>query len=163
VTKQLLTEIAEEAASFVAGCRSLMLATTNDSGDPHASYTPFWRSVSGNYYIYVSTLSSHTANLENGRASILLIEDEREARQIFTRTRVGFQCDVVKIDRDSERYPEIISALGDVHGEIVNTLESLPDFMLFQLRPAKGRFIRGFGQAYEVDAAFTRVCPISGP
>ena len=147
----------------MSGRRSLVLATIDPSGNPHASYAPFWRNPEGLLYIYVSNLSPHTRNLESGQASILLLEDEQDSRQIFARTRISFQCNVGEIEREGEPYHSVINALHDLHGEVIKTLETLPDFRLFELRPESGRFIRGFGQAYEIDAGLTSVVPITGP
>jgi putative heme iron utilization protein len=42
--------------------------------------------------------------------------------------------------------------LRDRHGGLIDTLISLSDFRLFQLQPQSGRYIVGFGQAYELCA-----------
>jgi putative heme iron utilization protein len=35
-------------------------------------------------------------------------------------------------------------------GNFIDVIEPLQDFHLFQINPQSGRFIRGFGQAYEL-------------
>ncbi|MFM6618927.1 MAG: HugZ family protein, partial [Dolichospermum sp.] len=37
-------------------------------------------------------------------------------------------------------------------GELISTLRSLPDFRIFQLTPKNGRFVIGFGAAYNISS-----------
>ena len=43
-----------------------------------------------------------------------------------------------------------IKALRDRQGALVETLTSLADFRLFLLVPQSGRYVVGFGKAYEL-------------
>jgi putative heme iron utilization protein len=45
-----------------------------------------------------------------------------------------------------------VSALRIRHGALIETLTTLSDFRLFLLTPNSGRYIVGFGQAYELKA-----------
>ena len=43
--------------------------------------------------------------------------------------------------------------LGEFHlrfGKVMEIIEPLPDFLLFRVELRAGRFIRGFGQAYQL-------------
>jgi len=40
--------------------------------------------------------------------------------------------------------------LKDRFGEIIDGLSQLQDFVLFNLKPEQGLFVKGFGQAYQV-------------
>ncbi len=161
MTKQLLSEIAIEARSFVESRRSLVLSTINDENQPWVSYAPYHRDQAGSFFILVSTLASHTANLGRGRASIMIIDDEKNTKQIYARIRLCFQCDVFPINRQSGAFSTALENLINDHGEIVETLASLADFQVFQLQPRSGRFIKGFGQAYDVDPNLTRAEPVT--
>lgn len=149
-------EIRKQARELAARCRSLQLATLDEAGIPHASYAPFYRDPSGSFYIYVSTLSAHTRHLGCGRASILLIEDESRTNQIYARKRLGFQCAASFIDRGNPEFDRAIRGLAGRHGEIVDTLCQLSDFLLCKLDPEKGTFVKGFGQAYSLDPALEK-------
>ena len=73
---------------------SLILATTNPDGTPRASYAPFIVNEQRQFYIFTSQLSAHTANLQHtGQASVMLLEDEAAATQIFARKR-GYRVDI---------------------------------------------------------------------
>ncbi len=131
--------------------KSLMLGTVGERGIPRVSYAPYVRDESGSFFVYVSHLSEHTSELIKGKvASVLLIEDESEVEQIFARVRISYLCDVVEIDRDDALYENTLGRFKDQFGNVVSVLRSLPDFVLFQLSPTSGRFVTGFGQAYDL-------------
>ncbi|MEB3313462.1 MAG: pyridoxamine 5'-phosphate oxidase family protein [Cyanobacteriota bacterium] len=70
--------------------KSLMLATVNPDGSPQASYAPYLMDADRQFYIFVSGLSAHTANLlRTGQASVLLIQDEGQSPQVFARQRLS--------------------------------------------------------------------------
>ena len=133
----------------------MVLSTVDEHGQPYASYAPFVRDESGNFYVYVSELSRHTGNLGLGVASILMIEDESATEQIYARKRLGFQCQVNLIDRSEPLHPDILSRFHRRHGEVMKLLSSLEDFRLFQIKPETGTFVKGFGRAYRVNPKLT--------
>lgn len=145
-----INKLRREASELVNRCQSLQLATVNQDGAPLASYAPFYRSDDGDYYVFVSILSAHTANLVSGTASILLIEDEERSPQIYARKRLGFACNCARISSDANDYPVILERLEERHGTVIQTLRTLADFRLYRLRPTSGSFVIGFGQAYAV-------------
>ncbi len=145
-----LTELRTCASELLKRCRSLQLATVDQHGKPLASYAPFYRTDNGDYFIFVSTLSSHTSNLAIGTASILIIDDEARKSQIYARNRLGFHCNCQQVRTDNILYGKILKGLEERHGAIIQTLRTLADFRLYRLRPESGSFVVGFGQAYEV-------------
>ena len=158
MTKQALIEILDELKNLIAGQNSIILASLNKDNTPLSSYAPFiWHEKS--FYIFISSLSSHTENLQNNVISAMLIEDEGNSNQIYARTRAVFQCNAEKI-LDDEQKLKILDVMKDQHGEIIDTLRSLSDFYLFQLSPKSGRFIKGFGQAYQIDGTLQTITPI---
>ncbi len=145
-----LTELRKRASELVKRCKSLQLATVNHNGTPLASYAPFYRIDDGDYFIFVSTLSSHTGNLTTGTASILIIDDESRTSQIYARNRLGFNCNCQQVKPNESQYEQILEGLEKRHGTIIQTLRTLADFQLYRLCPEPGSFVIGFGQAYEV-------------
>ncbi|MBR8837050.1 MAG: pyridoxamine 5'-phosphate oxidase family protein [Stigonema ocellatum SAG 48.90 = DSM 106950] len=132
--------------------QSVILSTVSEDGIPNASYAPFVMDESKNIYIYVSGLSTHTQNLYSmPRVSVLFIEDESQTQQIFARRRLTFDCTPTVVDRDTELWNQIVHRFEARFGEIIQVFRDLPDFRIFQLIPSKGRFVIGFGAAYEVD------------
>lgn len=129
--------------------KSAQLATLAHDGLPEASHAPLvW--YDGSCYLYLSELAGHTRNLQRNPAlGLLLIEDEAGARNPFARRRISMQGRVTSIARDSELFPRVLAEFRRCFGKIMAMIEPLPDFHLFRIDIRAGRFIRGFGQAYE--------------
>lgn len=146
------SNMASEARRLIARFRTLLLATADTDGAPHASYAPFVRADDGCFHIYVSGLARHTRDLQTtGRASVLFIEDERSANQPFTRRRLTLECRAEPIARGTPQWNDTMDAFAAAFGEIVTRLRELPDFVLFRLTPRSAIYVRGFGQAYRLD------------
>ncbi|MBW4628091.1 MAG: pyridoxamine 5'-phosphate oxidase family protein [Brasilonema octagenarum HA4186-MV1] len=138
--------------SFTDSFQSLMISTVSTDNTPNASYAPFVIDKSKNIYIYVSGLSTHTQNLHAvPKASVLFIDDESQTKQIFARRRLTFDCTATLVERETELWKQIVDSFEARFGEMIQILRDLPDFRIFQLTPSKGRFVIGFGAAYEVD------------
>ena len=130
---------------------SIILSTVDAEGLPNASYTPFVMDEEKRIYIYVSGLATHTKNIyANPKVSVLFIEDEFQTKQIFARRRLSFDCDPNLLTRDTPQWLEIVDKFQEKFGEIIEMLRSLPDFRIFQLTPTRGRFVVGFGAAYQI-------------
>jgi hypothetical protein len=146
------TEVQTAYENFPERVQSLLLSTVNAAGQPQASYAPFVMSSDRAFHIFVSGLSSHTQNLQaNPQAGILLIEDEAQANQIFARQRLMYDCSVTLIDRQNPEWTIWADQFKARFGTLIDMLRQLPDFQIFRLTPQTGRFVLGFGAAYEVD------------
>lgn len=140
-----------EYQNFISQFQSLVLSTADSVGSPNASYAPFVVDEAKNFYIYVSGLSTHTQNLQvNPQGSVLLLEDETQSQQIFARRRLTFNCTATLIERNSEHWHNIINQFSEKFGGIIQVFRDLPDFRIIQLKPQSGRFVLGFGAAYQV-------------
>ncbi len=154
--------VQNEIQQLLSSQRSLHLATVNTQGMPLSSYAPYYRHETGDFYILVSTLTEHTSNLESGDASILIIEDEQAGSQVYARVRLQFQCSSREIPRETDEFQRSANGLRRRHGGIIDTLLGLRDFKMFRLIPHRGRFIKGFGQAYRVNRLLTEIQPDTG-
>ncbi len=131
---------------------TLQISSLSVKGQPNISYAPYVRDDDGHYYVFISQLASHTEDLLcNPFVAIMLMEDEQEARQIFARTRVIYHCHVEKIAPDEANYADKLDQFENMFGSVVSVLRGLSDFILFRLIPYQGRFVMGFGQAYELE------------
>ena len=127
------------------------LATLGAAGNPEASYAPCVRH-DGDFYLFLSALSAHTGNLaRDDRIGILLLDETGASPNPFARPRVSLRGRVESVDRDASLFSEVLEDFRRRFGEIVQMLESLPDFTLFRIRPESGTYIRGFGQAYAIE------------
>ena len=142
--------IQQEIDTLRNSLKTVQLATTDVAGRPEASYAPYvW--IEQACYLYLSELAGHTQNLlVNPDISLLFIEAEDKTRNLFARRRIILQGEVRTIGRDSTRFQEIMIQFKKRLGDFVNVIEPLQDFHLFQIKPQSGRFIRGFGQAFEL-------------
>lgn len=143
--------ILEETESLIRQFRSVQLATLNAQGNPEASYAPYIRR-SGCYYIFISGLASHTANiLQHPALSLFFIQNEAEAKNVFSRQRLTLECVANVVSMESDQRNKILDAFSEVHGATVDLLRSLPDFQLFELTVKRGNYVKGFGQAFTME------------
>ena len=157
-----LAAVADELVAFRRQFESLVLATVDDRGMPHASYAPFVRDPSGNLYVFVSALARHTAHLARGHAEILLIEDQALTPNPFARRRLTYQCTSTAVAPGAE-WDTVMTEFSHRFGHIVATLRQLPDFTLFRLVPGDGVYVKGFGQAFRIPGGdVARLVPLGG-
>lgn len=132
--------------------KSLLLASRSADGHADISYAPYV-CEEFTFYIFVSELAKHTHNLLNHPyASILFIQPEVEATNLFARQRLTLDCQVTEIAHTDPLYDKQLAAMEQAFGETVSLLRSLPDFHLLALSPRQGQFVAGFGQSFAVDA-----------
>ena len=148
---ELAGEAAAEAAAFLGGFKTLQMATASAAGEPEASYAPFVRTGDNDFHVCVSDLATHTGHLAaTGRASVLLVEDESAASQLFARRRLVFECGARRVERDTARWRTVMDLFERKFGEVMGLIRPLADFRLFALAPRHGVFVKGFGQAFRI-------------
>lgn len=134
-------------------CLSLIMATINAQGTPAASYTPFAH-TGGCFYILVSGLAIHGENLKsNPDLDIMLIEDESKTRNMYARLRLNYRVSASRVEKGSEEHAQAVALLTDRAGKTVSLLDSMDDFTLYRLTPARGTLVQGFGKAFVFDPA----------
>lgn len=146
------TSTYEQCAELIHSQQSLLLSTLDDSNTPHASYAPFilYQEV---FYIFISALAEHTQNLLNHpQASVLILEPEEHTETIFARQRIQLQVKADLIAQEEMHWQSTLDVFESKFGEIIQTLQALPDFHLFQLCPLSGLYVKGFGQAYPLES-----------
>ncbi len=150
-----IEDLRQEIYDFRQQQKTLQLASCAMNNEPLASYAPFVEDEEANFYLLLSGLASHSANLhkhqaEQSRVSVLLIEDEKTARNVFARKRLTYQCEVSVWPREHPQWQFIIERLQKKLGKTIAVLAALGDFNLYCLTPKQGNYVRGFGQAYEL-------------
>ena len=149
-----LDQAQQAYATFIESFRSVVLATVGPGGRPHASYAPFVSDERRQLYCLVSGLAEHTSNLQaTGRACALFIEDEAGAAQIFARRRLTYDCRADFVPVGDPLRADIARRFTERFGGIARQLLSMPDFRPVRLVPESGRFVIGFGEAFEVQGA----------
>jgi len=143
-----LQSVFNDFERFISQRTTVILSTLNAALEAEASYAPVLIK-DGKFYIYISELAKHTHNLfENNGLSLLFIEDESEAENIFARKRATLKAQAQHIARDAEGWDDIMDAYVEHLGETAKMLRNLQDFHLFELTCLKGSYVRGFAQAY---------------
>ena len=131
-------------------CNGALLATLADNQLPCASYAPLvW--IDDHYYLFLSDLAEHTRNLKRCPSiSLMLIEAEDQAANAFMRQRISLQGTAEAIRRDDSSFARVLALFHHRFGKVMTMIEPLADFHLFRLQLQSGRFVRGFGQAYDL-------------
>ena len=131
-------------------CNGALLATLTDNQLPCASYAPLvW--IDDHYYLFLSDLAEHTRNLKRcSSISLMLIEAEEMAANAFMRQRITLQGTAETIRRDDSSFARVLALFHHRFGKVMKMIEPLADFHLFRLQLQNGRFVRGFGQAYDL-------------
>ncbi len=139
-----------EYQSLRENIKSVQLATLGEDDQPEVSYAPFiW--FEGACFLFLSQLARHTQNLLNNPAiSLLIIEDQAESRNQFARRRIIWQGRAEAVERDIDLFKTVMQLFRGRFGDFIDIVEPLQDFHLFKICPHSGRFIRGFGQAFQL-------------
>lgn len=147
-----LDTVRAEYEVFPDAFTSLLLATCDGAGQPTASYAPYLRDGI-DFYVYVSELAAHTRNLkEQGKASVLFIEDEAQAKTVFARKRVTFDCTALEVAREDAAFEPLMDRFSAKFGALVeSTLRQLKDFHLYRLHPHKASYVSGFARAFVIE------------
>lgn len=150
--QRLQDRIGPEIQAFRHSCLSLQLASLDADGFPHASYAPFvYQNLC--YYILISDIAIHGQNLQhNPNVGLMLLEDEADTKDIFARRRLTYTAKAERVERDSDTWQHITQLMQQRAGATCNTLCELQDFKLYCLRPITGRYVKGFGKAFVIDA-----------
>jgi heme utilization protein HutZ len=147
---RLQSRLGPEINEFRESRRTLQLATICAQGKPNVSYTPFVL-VDGDYYILISKIARHASNLlVNPQVSFMMIEDEQNLKMVHARKRLTYEAQAVVIERESAQWQTTIDTMHERFGEIIENLSNMADFIMFQLQPENGLFVKGFGKAFQV-------------
>jgi hypothetical protein len=102
------------------------------------------------FYIHVSKLGRHTADMDRDpRVSLLLIEADDWRADPQTLARVSLQGTAGPLPRDASDYPRAKDLYLKRFPE-AEQLFSLGDFNLWKITPKSGRFVAGFGRAFNL-------------
>ncbi|MEE9423811.1 MAG: pyridoxamine 5'-phosphate oxidase family protein [Methylococcales bacterium] len=143
--------IQTSAIQFRAQFKTVLMATISDQQTADASYAPCILDDQSRTCIFISLLAQHTQNLINQpQASLLWIEDEQQATNIFARKRLTLDCSAMSVARDSAEWETLLNQFEQCHGETIVLLKTLQDFQLFRFEAHQGLYVRGFGEAYPV-------------
>lgn len=139
----------ENYLNFIATRKIVILSLIGDEGKPFISYAPFVKKE-GKLYIYISRIADHYRYMEsNDFVDVMLIADESETNNKFATERVRWNCTSSNIGNDGN--DDIFELFNNDHGSKMMDLLRGLDFSLFELTPVDGRYVVGFGMAFDLD------------
>lgn len=151
-------EAQEHFDSFLDSKKSVILSTVNSEGEPFASYSPFAQDEEGNFYVFVSTAVAHSHNMyATGKAHIMFLQDESDAKHIYARQRLYFKAKAEKFDAEDERFEKIATLFENKLGEEASLVRKMTDSRFYKLTPYDGNLVLGFGAAFKVDETNTKI------
>lgn len=156
--------VAKEIEEFKSSFNSVCLATLSENNEVVCSYAPFVATNEGNY-IYISEVSEHFDNIKKNpyNIEIMFLEDESKAASVILRKRLRYRVDASFIERGEQFdkiYDEFERQTGAEGG--IKTIRKMLDFHLVKLEFKKGRFVKGFGQAYDINQGVISFAGASG-
>lgn len=134
--------------SFVEKKRTAILSFVDEDGKPFSSIAPFVKK-DNKLYVYISQIAEHHDLADKSEwVDVLLVGDESETKNAFATERLRFTCKPKNLDNDDNE--EIFEVFNEVfQPSLMNLLRGL-DFSLFELAPHEGRYVVGFGLAFDV-------------
>lgn len=149
-----MNKMKQQFVDFTESLKSIMLSTVSEEGKPFVSYAPYVRN-NGKFYIYLSTIANHYRYMEaNPSVDVMLVEDESSTKNIFARQRARFACTAVNLG--DEGHEDIFELFGQSFGKSSMGMLRGLDFSLFELTPTEGRYVAGFGLAFDIDLTTDR-------
>ena len=137
-------------ARLIRETRIAALGTIHD-GEPNlAMVAVASESDFSSFYIHVSKLGKHTADMErNPHVSLLLTENDDHRTDPQTLARVSLQGPAEKVTKTDSHYERVRNIYLKRFPE-AEKLFSLGDFTLWRISPKGGRFVAGFGQVFNI-------------
>lgn len=143
---------------FMETPKGLVLSMLDGEGKPFTSCAPFVKK-DGKLYIYISQVAEHYYHMENSEwIDAMMIADESTTKNPFATERMRMRCKPKNIgNAGHDEIFELFNAQFD--SKLLDVLRGL-DFSLFELTPSMGRYVVGFGMAFDADISgevFTHV------
>lgn len=148
-----IESIRKEIKEFALSFGSVVLASQNPKNEVLATYAPVIH-YNDKFFIYISEVSEHYASIKShpNNIEMMFLEDESKAKSVILRKRLRYRVSARFIERESSEFDcvfdRFIAQSGGSGG--IKTIRNMTDFHMIELIPSKGRFVKGFGQAYDI-------------
>ncbi|MEI3612454.1 pyridoxamine 5'-phosphate oxidase family protein [Pseudogracilibacillus sp. SO30301A] len=132
---------------FLNKKHTAVISMKDRQGNPFISCAPFILKDNA-FYIYISEVAEHHNYLVNNeQVDVMLLADEAETMNPFATERIRFRCEP-KAVVDNE---DIFVAFDEqFNPSLMGMLRKL-DFTIFKLSPVSGRYVVGFGLAFDTN------------
>jgi heme oxygenase (biliverdin-IX-beta and delta-forming) len=137
-------------ARLIRSTRIAALGTLHD-GEPNLAMVAYaFAEDFSSFYIHISKLGKHTGDMENDpRVSLLLTETDDRRADPQTLARVSLRGMAEILPREDPTYTQVKNIYLTRFPE-AEQLFSLGDFNLWKITPRGGRFVAGFGRAFNL-------------
>ncbi|WP_267523251.1 pyridoxamine 5'-phosphate oxidase family protein [Campylobacter sp. MG1] len=138
--------------TFKKSFKSVVIASIDNNGNAISSYAPII--FDGNdMYIFISEVVEHFNALKfnPNKVEIMFLQDESKAKTIFARIRLRYKVNAKILNRDDD-FNRLFSLLKEQQNdENIDIFYNMQDFHFVKLIIKSGRFVKGFGMAYDID------------
>jgi len=137
-----------EISGFIDNFNSIILGTVSPEGNPIVGYAPFFR-YQGDNYIFINETEEYFTSLKNnGKVTLLFIEDESSAVMVSMRKRLTYKVKIEFVEK-GKGYEEILDNFQKVDMAIQMT-RNIPVFHLLKVKFLNGRYINGPRTAFDI-------------
>lgn len=143
-------EIMSEIKGFKDSFKNVILGTLSLNDEINVTNAAYL-SYNEENYIFISEIGDHYQNLKNKKQTfeVMFIEDESEAANPLARKRLRYKANSEFLERDG-KFEMILDEFEKKLGPAIKIVRKMEDFYLVKLNLLEGRFVKGFGQAYQV-------------
>lgn len=133
---------------FIEKKHTAVLSFVDEDGKPFSSTAPFVKK-DNKIYIYISEVAEHHRLMERSElVDVLVLGDEATTKNAFATERVRIACQPKRVEE--EGHEAVFSLFNELISEkMMNVFRGL-DFSLFELTPGEGRYVVGFGLAFDL-------------
>jgi putative heme iron utilization protein len=137
-------------ARIIRETRVAALGTLHD-GEPNLAMVAYALAEDFSaFYIHVSRLGKHSMDMENDpRVSLLIAETDDRRADPQTLARVSIRGIAEILPRTTPNYSQVKNIYLERFPE-AEQLFSLGDFNIWKITPKGGRFVAGFGRAFNL-------------
>jgi putative heme iron utilization protein len=137
-------------ARLIRETRVAALSTLHDGGPNLAMVAYSFAEDFSVFYIYVSRLGKHTTDMENDpRVSLLITETDDRRADPQTLARASIRGTAEILPRTDPGYAQVKQNYLERFPE-AEQLFSLGDFNFWKITPKGGRYVAGFGRAFNL-------------
>lgn len=133
---------------FMTNRQSVVLSFIDKNGKPFSSTTPFIQKE-GKFYVYISSIAEHYQLMEiNEYVDAIFVADESETKNAFAPERTRYSCRPKNLGNSG--HDDVFDLFNRKFHESTMKLLRTLDFSLFELTPQEGRYVIGFGLAFDI-------------
>lgn len=133
---------------FIEGFKTVLISSL-DNGQCVTSYAPFVK-IDNDIYVAISSVARHYHSIKQNpdKVAIMFLQDEKDAKTIFARMRAGFDAEAIFCNDLRDRVFDELMKKNPKETALAH-IRTMEDFHVIKFQLKKGRFVKGFGGAYD--------------